>query len=400
MKMLLILLFIYIGRVCDPAGTPLPYTTVYSEMHPEIGTATGPDGRFVLDSEQEIYGDLIFSFIGYKKASRLAFDYLDPVEAEPRVITLEEQPLALEEMVVSSKRQRNKRKMMKELLAQVWTQMQEDFPAEPIVYEVVSDVRLDQDSVPWGVEQLIARSYEWPRGKANGRDSVLFFGMHRKRYMYEGLREKADAFKRSEAIERMDAKGRKNGRNSYDLKWTVQNVDSGVVVHRSLWTWWDVRSEFADAMKDPTRHWSIDRENEGETVLTCTEKKNYLGIFKYEYRRHFILDSGTLSVRRFSQQGEVWVNIPFGYKLNKDQLVFLNLLNMSNSEIERFRLKKAHATILLNSIYTRQAHRLVRNERNLHVSALLTGSKKSTIRTIPIDVKATQRGIVRNDRMY
>lgn len=389
---LLILLFLYLGQVVDPQGRSLSYATIYSEESPELGTATNPEGYFEIQSDTPLSGNLILSYIGYAKQSIAADQLLDRPNKDPEVIVMREQPLALEEMVVSSKRYRNKRKMMRALLDEVWTQIEADFTSAPVAYEVVSDVRLDQDTVPWGVEQLIALSYEIPSDQKGGRDKVQFIPKYRKRYMYEGLREKADAFKHSQAIERMDQKGKKKRKGGYDLKWTIQNVDSGVVVHKSLWTWWSVKSEFEKAMHDKERHWAVSRENEGETVLTHTDQKNFLGIFKYIYHRHFILDSQTLSVKRFSQQGEVWVNIPFGYKLSEDQLAFLNLFNMSEKEIERFRVQKGHATILLNTIYTRASGRMIKQERNLHINALITGSRKSTVRTIPIDVKATQRG--------
>ena len=391
---LLILLFVYLGLVTDQAGQPLGYTTIYNEANPEIGTATTSSGYFEILSEKPIEGDFVISYIGYAKQVIPASEFIEHPGRTPRTVVLQEQPLALEEMVVSSKRHRNRRKMMKALLAEVWAQMQVDFTRDPIAYQVVSDVRLDQDSVPWGVEQLIARSYEQPFARPDSTDLVRFVADHRKRYMYDGLRQKADAFKHSDALNRMDRKGKRKIGYKYDLKWTVQNVDSGVVVHKCLWTWWNVRTEFRKAMRDRTRHWEVSRENEGETVLTNTEKRNILGIFKYVYYRHFILDSKTLSVKRFSQQGEVWINLPIGYKLNRDQLQFVNLLNMTDRDIERLRVKKGHASVQLNTIYRRQGGRLVKQERNLHVSALVTGSKKSTVQNIPIDVKATQRGRV------
>lgn len=380
MQTLIILLFVYLGHVTDRQGTPLSYATIYPEMQPMLGTATGQDGEFRIDSEQEIYGEFIVSYIGYQKKAINAFYCLD----HDTTIVLEEQPLALEEMVVSTKRQRNKRKMMKALLSEVHEQMIRDFGGKNTRYRIVSDVRLDQDSTTWGVEQLIASVWEWPYGCQNGRDSVWFWAESRKRYMIPGLREKADAFKHSEAIERMDKKGRKH----YDLIWTVQNVDSGVVVHRSLWNIGGARRAFERHMDD-VRHWTITNENEGETVLTHTEKKNFLGIFKYVNQVHFILESSSLSVKRTSMQSEVWVHMPFGgYKLNKDQLQFMALFNMSETEITRFRLRRAHAKILLNTLYTDDHRKL---ERNLVIDGEVEGSPKSTIQHMPIDVKATQR---------
>lgn len=392
MLRLLILLFLYTGIVTDQRGVPLPYTTIYSEMHPEIGSATGSDGRFVIDTPDEVYGDFIFSFIGYEKRSINAFEFLtDTISVSPARVVMQEQPIALEEAVVNGKKQRNKRKAMRALLAEVWTQMQTDFTTTPVNYRVVSDVRLDQDSVPWGIEQLIAHTYEMPYARRNGRDSMYFYTLHRKRYLCNGLREKADAFKHSEAIERMDQAGKKH----YDLKWTVENVDSGVVVHRSLWNMGNVRYDFQQTM-DKLAPWSVSRENENEVVLTHSEKANYLGIFKYTYSRHYILDAASLSVLRFSEQAEFWVKIPFGYKLNADQLEFFNLLNMDEEKVDRLRVRRMHATALLNTMYCTVGGHKYKQERNLIVDATVEGTNRNKPKgerdvIIPIHVKATQR---------
>lgn len=383
MTNLLLILFIYTGLVQDQKGNALPYTTVYSEMHPEIGTATGPDGLFRLETEEEIYGDFIFSFIGYEKHSDLAFYYLDTT----RVVRLKEQPIALEETVIQTKRTKNKRKRMRALLAEVYAQMLLDFDSLPVYYKVVSDMRLDQDSVPWGVEQVIGDVLEYPYQSKNGFPICSYNVTSRRRFLADGLREKADAFKKSDALERMDKAGKKR----YDLKWTVQNVDSGTVMYKSLWRLYDVVKTF-EQYKNSASNWTVKSENEGETVLTHLDKKDYLGIFKYEYYTHFILNSDDLSVKKFSQQAEVWIHIPFGgYKLTKDQLQMLNLLNLSDRDIELFRLRRAHATIMLNTIYVRKNGKNCKLEKNLVADGLFTGSPKSTIRTIPINIKATQR---------
>ena len=66
----------------------------------------------------------------------------------------------------------------------------------------------------------------------------------------------------------------------------------------------------------------------------------------------------------------------------------LNLLNMSDKEIEKFRLRKAHASMVLNTIYMRREGRLYILEKNLHANAKLVGTKKAEI---PVEVQATQR---------
>ena len=137
------------------------------------------------------------------------------------------------------------------------------------------------------------------------------------------------------------------------------------------------------------KHWRVSNESEGETVLTHTEKiSKYLGFFRMEFKRHYIIDSETYAVRRFSEHAEVKVTIPFGIRLNADQLQMLNLLNMDEHRIEKFRLKKLRAAVDLNTIFQRRDGQVYTLEKNMILNAHIIGSKKAEI---PVNVKATQR---------
>jgi hypothetical protein len=138
-----------------------------------------------------------------------------------------------------------------------------------------------------------------------------------------------------------------------------------------------------------TRHWSVSNESEGETVLTHTQKiSRYLGCFKLTYKRHYIVDSDTYAVRRFSEHAEVKITIPFGVRLNPDQLQMLNLVNMDDNKIQKFRLKKMRGTVDLNTIYQRQNGHVYTLEKNMICDAHILGTKKAEI---PLKVNATQR---------
>lgn len=369
----------YVGRVVDAAGQPVSYATVYVRENPVDGTATGSDGVFCLTTDMPSYSNVIVSFIGYEKQQILLANFWG---GDTTTVVLREQPIALEETVVSAKasKQKNKRKQMEYLLHQVSQQMAIDFPKSPFMSRIVSDVRMDAEGQAWGMEQMIARVVNLPAAAANGSDSVQFHGEYCKRYFKPNLRMLADTLLASDVLE-------KAAKDHGEFRRMANAVDSGVAVHKALWEMGNICYDLNHHIDD-VRHWTVDNENEGETVLTHTEKKNYLGIFKYEFRRHYILDSESLSVRRFSESLEMWVNIPFGYKLSSSQVRILNLLNMREQEIEKFRLTKAHARITLNTIYQWQDGHLYPLEKNLHTVALLNGTKKAEI---PIDVKATQR---------
>ena len=164
-------------------------------------------------------------------------------------------------------------------------------------------------------------------------------------------------------------------------------IDSGVVVHKGLFVSDNALREMQGGLPEIKR-WSVDKENDGETVLTYHYKMNMMGIFIFDLKHHYILDSQTLSLLRTSTQSEVHIKIPFGMKLDENELQILNMLNMSEQEIEKFRLRQAHAYIHFNTIYQRQGDKLFILEKNLHTDASIVGAKKQTI---PIVVNATQR---------
>ena len=365
----------YTGRVTDEQGTPLPYATVYLLQDPQIGTATNSDGIFTLQTGVSLQSQVIVSFLGYEK-QELELGYF--ADSVLRTVRLREQPLALEETVVSAKasKQKNRRKAMAQLLYKVYNRMQYDFADEAYEARVVSDARMDSEGQPWGMEQMIARIVTIPRAATEGRDSVQLSGEVCKRFFDQDIRNRADSIYNDTEL-------------TTNMRTAASAVDSGVVVHKGLWALGNIRYDFEKLMDD-VKHWSVSQENEGETVLTHTEKHNFLGIFKIVFRRHFIVDSETYRVRSFSEEADAKVFILFGYRIKGLYLDMLNLLNMDNERIEKFRLRRATAKVRLNTIYQEVDGHLYPKEKNLHADALITSTKKVDI---PLNIRATQRVI-------
>ena len=386
-NLLVILGFIttFTGRVVDESNHPIPYATVYPQTQPEFGTATNNDGYFAFTADLTDYSEVIVSFIGYEKLSVPAGKLTRQEDSIPATIVLHEQPIALQETVVAAKahKQRNKRKQMAALLHAVWVQMENEFPKENAQYQVVSDVRMQSEGSTWGMEQMIANIVVLHEAGKEGRDSVQFQGRFCKRFFDSRKRAEADEILAGDAIERMEKKQKEKF-----MRKAANAIDSGVVVHRVLFAMGGMKHNFEEAMGD-LKHWKVSNESEGETVLTHTEKiSRYLGCFKMEYQRHYIVDSKTYSVRRFSEHADVKVTIPFGIKLNADQLQMLNLLNMDEQRIEKFRLRKLRAAVDLNTIYQRRDDKVYTLEKNMILNAHIIGSRKAEI---PVNVKATQR---------
>lgn len=377
---------VYRGRVVDERGEGIGYATIYPKADPVAGTATNSDGYFEIKTDMPDYEDVIISYIGYEKAIKtLALFEVYSDTVTPPVVVLKEQPIALEETVVAAKasKQKNKRKQMAALLHQVYNRMAEDFSMDAARYRVVSDVRMDSEGEAWGMEQMVATIVNLPGEGREGRDSIQFHGDYCKRYFRPDLRAKADTILAGNSLDNFD----KSKQPMMNYRNAAVAVDEGVAAHKGLWSMGNIRYDMEKTVGE-IKKWTVSNESEGETVLTHTEKHNYLGIFKMEHMRHYILDSETLSVKRFSEHAEFWVNIPFGIKLNGDQLQLLNMLNMGEKEIEKFRLRKAHAVITLNTIYQWVDGHAYILEKNLQTDAQILGTKKYEI---PIEVKATQR---------
>lgn len=377
----------YNGRVVDQNGQPVSYATVYPEQMPEQGTATNSDGRFTFLTDLPKQANVIISFVGYEKLS-ISLAELESMTTQRQALVLKEQPIALEETVIAAKpsKQRNKRKQMAELLHAVYVKMQEEFPDDPAQYQVVSDVRMNSGGSTWGMEQMIANIVVLPEEGKQGRDSVQFQGKYCKRFFSAEKRAFADSILAGQTIERIEQKSM--GNQSHMMRKAINAVDSGVVIHQALFAMGNMRYDFEEAMND-IRHWTVSNESEGETVLTHTQKvSKYLGCFQLTIQRHYIVDSRTYAVRRFSEHADVKINIPFGYKLNQDQLQLLNLFSMSDEQINKFRLRKLRGTIDYNTIYQRRDGHVYTLEKNMHSNSFIIGSKGVEI---PIVFKVTQR---------
>lgn len=389
---------VYTGQVVDEKGQPISYATVYPEMAPELGTATNNDGVFRFEANLPASSPVVVSFIGFEKVEVTGDRLRVKGDTALQVIVLKEQPIALQETVVAAKssKQRNKRKQMATLLHAVYVQLEKEFPDEPAQYQVVSDVRMTSGEAQtghaavWGMEQMIANIVVLPEAGIDGRDSVQFQGRYCKRFFDARKRAQADSILAGETLERLE-KAQKDvpkGTSQNYMRRAVNAVDSGVVVHEALFALGNMRYDFQETMND-IKHWSVSNESEGETVLTHTQTvSKYLGCFKMTFQRHYIIDSRTYSVRRFSEHAEVKVVIPFGIKLNSDQLQMLNLVNMNEEQINKFRLKRLRSAVDLNTIYQRRNGLVYTQEKNMILNAFIVGSKKTEI---PLNIQATQR---------
>lgn len=361
------------GRVVDERHQPILYATVYIKDNPIIGTATNPDGVFHLEIEDKdlAHAELIFSCVGYSVECRAA-SLLAEAEDIPTIM-LVEQPIALEETVVSARKTKmSKRKVLAQVLHEIYARLEQEWPQSPVRYQVVSDVKMDAASSPWGMEQLIATAIELPAGSVATKDSLQFRGDYCKRYCDPSVRERADSLLKHESNAKM-------------LKLATA-IDSGTVVHRSLWKMCLDRGHLLDT-SDELARWKLSREDDGSCVVTYTRKYNYVGVVKIQQVEHLIVDSYDFSLKSYTVDLQVQLFLPFSIKLKDSELEWVNLLNMSGQTLEKFRLKRGTMSSRMSTLYVRENGVLVPSEKNMHTTALLQDLKGNQL---PCEVWATQ----------
>lgn len=333
-----------VGHVVDEEDQPVSYASVYFKTKPENGTVTDNNGHFRI-----VFNDndsLIVSFIGYATKSyasrRLKEDVLQ--------IRLKQQPIMLEETVVAGKTTRNKRKAMKDLLRFTRQRMDVDFPDDNQKYRVHSSFRVKSNGELLGFDEIIGHIVELHGKGQDGYDSIQIKADVARRYINQTTADKIP-----------DVMDNHIGKQD---KSNIEKIDAGSLMHKYLWG--GSYKQMFDKLAEKPKHWSVSKENNDITVLTYKETRNILGIFKLTMTVNYIIDAFNYSISRISEEAIVYFNIPFGYKLNKDELSVVNLLSISGQDIEHFRLKRGTVNFRRNVIFTKTTDNTLRvKEKNL-----------------------------------
>ena len=245
----------------------------------------------------------------------------------------------LEETQVERKpRKMSKRKEMKQLLAGVWEQMDKDFADQNRMYSIVSDYCIYQDDAIAAFEELGGELVELPEGTDEKDVQNKNFSQLKpewvKRYRNPATQAKFD---------RLDLQ-LKNDKNVSRMHF----ADSSAMIHRVLWGT-SPKPMFED-LKSKLGRWEVS-DLDSVMLLTYRENKNFFGIVKMDLELNYVLDPYSYRMRKISQSLNVWANIPFGYKLNEDQLAILNVIMLTENDVEKFRVKRVDADIKRNILF-------------------------------------------------
>lgn len=332
-----------VGRVFD-GNEPMSYVSIYLKENPEIGTVSDMDGVFTLPDMQK-NTTVVLSFVGYKtmelKFKKIPTDTLE--------ITMVEQPIMLTETLIPSKTKKlSKRKQMKQILADVKKQMLKDFPTETRKYKIVSDYDLYEKGRIIAREEIIGTVAEIPNAGRKDTDSIQMVIDMCKRFRDRNVQYKLDSI---------------SGKLKDDKNQRLVNLtDSSKFIHRVLWGS-DIKWLFLE-LDGKVSKWTME-EQDSTFLLTYRDKKNYFGIVKYELVLNYILDIYSYRVKSLSQSLKVNANIPFGYKLDSDQLAIINVVNLAGEEHKKYRAKYIDADIKRNIIYRKEYDQVIPSEKNV-----------------------------------
>ena len=333
-----------VGRVSD-GNEPMSYVSVYLKENPEVGTLSDMDGIITIPDIQK-NSTVVLSFVGYQtmelKFNKIPTDTLD--------IAMVEQPILLTEALIPSKTKKlSKRKQMKQLLSDVRNQMLKDFPQETRKYKIVSDYDFYEKGRIVSREEVIGTVAEIPNAGRKNTDSIQMVIDMCKRFRDRNVQFKLDSIRA--------------GKLKEDKNQRLANLpDSSKFIHRVLWGS-DIKWLFLE-LDGKISKWSME-EQDSTFLLTFREKKNYFGVVKYELVLNYILDIYSYRVKSLSQSLKINANIPFGYKLDSDQLAIINVVNLAGEEHKKYRAKYIDADIKRNIIYREEYNQVIPSEKNV-----------------------------------
>ena len=356
------------GRVVNSKGTGLSYVSLYLKHYPEVGTITDINGRFSLEVPS-MRDSLIVTLVGYETV----FINLSKVNADKSLrITMKDQPVILNEVVVhvqkDSKKKKSKKEERAEILAflqKVYDQVLKDFPNNNVNHKVVSDLTATSDGKVVFFDEWIGNILEIRNYKA-WDDSVQMKMDLNKRYVNQEVMGSIESFNPDDYSKR----DRKH----------VDRVDMNSVKrvqpHKIAW---ELVQKLIYRYKSDAKHWTkVDKDNH-TVVLTLTLTNKLPGIYKLVRKVVCAVDKDTYSIMTISERINGEVNIPFGYKLTSAELALLNAFVLDKDGFEKYRLKGFKGTMCRNNIFRRQDGQLVTSEKNFTAEGYIIDNKDNKV---------------------
>lgn len=358
------------GVVVDELGEPMAAVAVFLKSNPSSGVSTNVEGKFEIDVDRLDGEVLIISMITYKTVEYELSRYRSDVILK---ITLQEQPIMLDEVAVNAKLSRREaKKMKKDVLAKFMQRLKKDFPKVVHNYDVVSSYSGRQNGRELMNHEVVGVMTEYPVHKKDGGDSLKLKVKDVRQMVTEEVKEGYMLLDDMADKKLNDKKARKKG---WHYKKTALD-EQALKMHRFLWG--GEACFIAERIEtDKLSKWQYTVLGD-HTVLIYTEKVNIL-IAKAELKVYFYIDPATCALKKMTQCFDGELHIPFGYKFSSDELAFLNALQLPDDTLTKYRVRHIYGTVKRNVIFNNvsSSERNVR-EKNLQVDMKMVGSKKKT----------------------
>lgn len=357
------------GRVVNSKGEGLSYVSLYLKNYPEVGTISDINGRFLLEVPST-RDSLIVTLVGYETV----FINLSKVNTDKSLrITMKDQPVILNEVVVhvqkNSKKKKNKKEERAEIeafLKKVYDRIWVDFPSNHVRHRVVSDLTATSDGQVVLFDEWIGDIVEL-RNINGPTDSIQMKMDLNKRYINQTVKGSIDNFN-------------PNDYSKHDRR-HVEKVDINSVKkmqpHKIAWEL-DVQQLFYRHMFD-LKHWTMVEKDANTVVLILTLTNKLPGIYKLVRKLVYAVDKNTYSIKTISERVSAEVNIPFGYKLSSAELAILNAFVLEQDGFEKYRLKSLKGTTCRNNIFHRQDNQLVVSEKNFTAEGYIIDNKDNKV---------------------
>lgn len=357
------------GRVVNTKGEGLSCVSLYLKHYPEVGTISDVNGRFSLEVPS-VRDSLIVTLVGYET---VIID-LSKLNTDKSIrITMKDQPVMLNEVVVhvqkDSKKKKSKKEERAEMLAflqKVYDQVLKDFPQTNVNHKVVSDLTATSDGKVMMFDEWIGEILEI-RNYKDWDDSIQMKMDLNKRYINQSFKGTLESYNPNDYSKRE----RKH------VEMMDVNSLKQIQPHKIAWAL-DVQ-KMIYRYKSDTKHWTkVDKDNH-TVVLTLTLTNKLPGIYKLVRKLVIAVDKDTYSIMTISERINGEVNIPFGYKLTSAELAILNAFVLDQDGFEKYRLKGFKGTMCRNTIFRRQDGQLVTSEKSFTADGYIVDNKDNKI---------------------
>lgn len=358
------------GRVVNHKGEGLPYVSIYLKHYPETGTITDINGRFKLEVPST-RDSLIVTLVGYETV----FVDLSKINTGSGLrITMKDQPVILNEVVVHVQKNSKKKKSKKEqraeirdFLEKVYDQVLRDFPNQNVQHKVVSDLTATSDGHVVLFDEWIGDILEM-RNYKGWDDSIQMRMDLNKRYVNQEFKGSIESYNPNEY-----SKHDRKHLDKVDLN-SVKRIQP----HKIAWDL-DVQ-KLIYRYKSNVKHWTMVEKNDQTVVLTLTLTNKLPGIYQLVRKLVCAVDKNTYSIQTLSERVNAEVNIPFGYKLSAAELAILNAFVLDQDGFEKYRLKGFKGTSCRNSIFHRQDNQQVVVEKNFTADGYIVDNKDNKVK--------------------